>query len=170
MVRENGSIPVRYGILSGSDDRIKDVKSKLSSLISPVSSPTEEEEEQLPQTALISPDNLILTEIRGSRFLHIFSSNQKVKGAFSSRPIYAYEVSDASSISNTQTTQEDVTDQQIKRILTSAKNPSPIQKPDVVNQNQTHTHSRQSSYNSLGGYADDSSSFRYGFLLKVCSS
>lgn len=168
VVRDNGSIPIRYGILAGIDDRISHIKAKLSLLTaSPVSrsstpSPTCDDSCSSSGGG-IPPENLILTEIRAHRFLHIFSDNQKVKGAFSSRPIYAYEVNIPVEYDGQgDTVQQSVdpkptvaeTDQQIKRILTSAKNANSAQntlKP-VEPQNQNGpSHSRQSSYSSSCG-------------------
>jgi hypothetical protein len=93
---------------------------------------------------LILPENLILTEIRASRFLHIFSDNQKVKGAFSSRPIYAYEVNIPGEGA---TPNKAETDQQIKRILTSVKNTNSGN--SLKTEPISSGHSRQSSYSSM---------------------
>lgn len=85
--------------------------------------------------------NLVLSEIRSSRFLHIFHDNQRLKGAWSSRPIYAYEVSLPSQNNNFSE------DQQIKRILTSAKNGNASKKVEGVSVSVSG-HSRESSVSS----------------------
>jgi len=138
--------------LAGIDDRVSDVKAKLSELTSEPSTAT-----------AIAPENLILTEIRHYRVLQVFADHQRVKVAFSSRPVHAYEVvSSAEDGSLKSLTAE--TDQQIKRILTSAKNATStsgtssngstsnsLKLPgtgDSGTSGSGPSHSRQSSYSS----------------------
>lgn len=119
------------------------MKKKLSELASSSSS------EPSQQFDILS-ENLILTEIRHSRVLQIFSNNQRVKGAFTSRPMYAYEVEIPED--GTAPNKSVETDQQIKRILTSAKNanPSGANLKPVSENAPVPGHSRQSSYSSCG--------------------
>jgi hypothetical protein len=141
-----------------------DVKMKLSELTA--SGPS------LPPA--IAPENLILTEIRQFRVLQVFPDHLKVKGAFSTRPVYAYEVESSTEDGSIKSTTE--TDQQIKRILTSAKNATSSSnssgsanstlKPQGSGENASATggpsHSRQSSYSSCGSMQASFNESLYG--------
>ncbi|CAG7722265.1 unnamed protein product [Allacma fusca] len=133
VIRQDGSTPVRYGLLASIDERIVDVKNRLSDLTGSTSTSTK-----------LEPDSLLLTEIRQSRIVHIFSDYQRVKGVFVNRPVYVYQVTSAAET-------EGQHDPQIQRIMSSAKNQnSPLLRVPVENGFGASNHSRQSSFSSCG--------------------
>ena len=130
VIRQDGSTPVRYGLLASIDERISDVKNRLSELTGSDNS------------TKLESDSLLLTEIRQSRITHLFSDYQRVKGVFANRPVYVYQVTSAADTGVQH-------DPQIQRIMSSAKNQNaPTLRVPAENSLSVNGHSRQNSFSS----------------------
>jgi len=170
VVRQDGSCPVRYGLLASPEERISDVKVRLSELTGYVA-------EKVP------PENILLAEIRQYKICTMFTDNQRVRGTFSGRPIYAYQLCPLDDLSKG-TNARSETDPQIQRLMTSAKN----QQSGVNNINNNNNsisnstlrlpndgnslsvggnHSRQSSYSSCSSMAPYESSLPHDNFIVV---
>lgn len=130
VVRQDGKTPTRYAILAGTDDRILDAKRKLCELVNGRGA----------ELWKLQPDNVLLAESRQSRVTNVLHDNQRVKGSFVSRPVYAFEVcTPPADEAGKDREGKIVEDEQIKRILTSSKN-----------QQQSNSNGSQGSSSSSG--------------------
>ena len=137
VIRQNGAVPIRYGILANVQDNAYDVKTRLSALTETEDSPP------------IDPDHFVMVQCHNFRITGILNNSDRVKAVFNQhRPVYAFQITPPTD--ELQPVNElDPTDQQIQKILTSSKN-SHLRPPTAENGSRP-AHSRQSSFSGSTG-------------------